>query len=583
MQYHDYIIIGAGPGGLQMGYFLEKARRDYLILEANDGAGSFFATQPRHRTLLSINKRFNVFPEPDFNMRHDWNSLLTNDRSLLFRDYSDALYPHADDLYRYLQDFADKYALQIRYDTRIRSIERDGNGSSNFLLHDTQGGQFACAHLLIATGATHPYLPDDIDGIELAEGYEEHDIDPKRFENKRVLIIGRGNSAFEVANHLAGYAGQIVLAVGNRPPRHAWQTHYVGDVRAINNTILDMYQLKSLHSTLGFWVKKIVKQADGTFLVNIENDVPHWQTPGTVKLQFIYDHVIRCTGWKYAAAELFAPGAGPEVDSKGKYPVLSSCWESSVPNAFFIGTAMAARDRRAASGFIHGFRYNIRTLFRLLEERYEGNPLPREEFALRTVDDLHTFADHLIQRLSTTDALYQMNGFMGDILVFTPGKVTVFYELPVDYALERSDLIAHTETLILTLEYGFNNFPGNPNTLDFISIPDEESDERCAAFLHGVFRHYKDGNLVAEMHLPESIFIRYGPFRGDSDGGQLMEDVHKNRIMNLINRVVRVTSTTFSEQVTRPGTFVPWPEGQSLEKPRIPQCFASVTPSRTAD
>jgi hypothetical protein len=62
-----------------------------------------------------------------------------------------------------------------------------------------------------------------------------------------------------------------------------------------------------------------------------------------------------------------------------------------------------------------------------------------------------------------------------------------------------------------------------------------------------------------------------------------MEHVHKNRIMNLINRVVRITPATFSEQVTRPGTFVPWPERQSPEKPRIPQCFASVTPSRTAD
>jgi len=31
--YHDYIVVGAGPGGLQLGYFLERARRDYVILE----------------------------------------------------------------------------------------------------------------------------------------------------------------------------------------------------------------------------------------------------------------------------------------------------------------------------------------------------------------------------------------------------------------------------------------------------------------------------------------------------------------------------------------------------------------------
>ena len=58
MKYYEYLIVGAGPAGLQMGYFLNQAQRDYLILETNGMAGSFFATYPIHRTLISINKRF---------------------------------------------------------------------------------------------------------------------------------------------------------------------------------------------------------------------------------------------------------------------------------------------------------------------------------------------------------------------------------------------------------------------------------------------------------------------------------------------------------------------------------------------
>ncbi|GAB3879423.1 hypothetical protein GCM10029964_031750 [Kibdelosporangium lantanae] len=42
----DYLVIGAGPAGLQLGYFLERAGRDYLILEAGPAAGSFFRTFP---------------------------------------------------------------------------------------------------------------------------------------------------------------------------------------------------------------------------------------------------------------------------------------------------------------------------------------------------------------------------------------------------------------------------------------------------------------------------------------------------------------------------------------------------------
>ena len=37
--YHDYIVIGAGPSGLQMGYFLQRAGRDYVILERSNTSG----------------------------------------------------------------------------------------------------------------------------------------------------------------------------------------------------------------------------------------------------------------------------------------------------------------------------------------------------------------------------------------------------------------------------------------------------------------------------------------------------------------------------------------------------------------
>lgn len=36
---HDYCVIGAGPAGLQIGYFLHKAHRNYVILEKSLSAG----------------------------------------------------------------------------------------------------------------------------------------------------------------------------------------------------------------------------------------------------------------------------------------------------------------------------------------------------------------------------------------------------------------------------------------------------------------------------------------------------------------------------------------------------------------
>ena len=39
---HEYCVIGAGPAGLQIGYFLHKAHRDYVIFEKSSAAGNIF-------------------------------------------------------------------------------------------------------------------------------------------------------------------------------------------------------------------------------------------------------------------------------------------------------------------------------------------------------------------------------------------------------------------------------------------------------------------------------------------------------------------------------------------------------------
>ena len=39
VQFHEYCIIGAGPAGLQLGYFLQKAQRNYIIYEKASHAG----------------------------------------------------------------------------------------------------------------------------------------------------------------------------------------------------------------------------------------------------------------------------------------------------------------------------------------------------------------------------------------------------------------------------------------------------------------------------------------------------------------------------------------------------------------
>jgi cation diffusion facilitator CzcD-associated flavoprotein CzcO len=111
----DYLIIGAGPAGLQLGYFLHRAGRDYVILEAGATPGTFYRDFPRHRQMISINKPHTGWDDPELNLRMDWNSLISDDPNLLFTRYTDRYFPHADDYLRYLGDFAAGHGLNVEF------------------------------------------------------------------------------------------------------------------------------------------------------------------------------------------------------------------------------------------------------------------------------------------------------------------------------------------------------------------------------------------------------------------------------------------------------------------------------------
>ena len=38
-KHFEYIVVGAGPAGMQLGYYLQKNNEDYLILERGNSAG----------------------------------------------------------------------------------------------------------------------------------------------------------------------------------------------------------------------------------------------------------------------------------------------------------------------------------------------------------------------------------------------------------------------------------------------------------------------------------------------------------------------------------------------------------------
>lgn len=165
---YEYVIVGAGPAGLQMAYFLQKAKRRYILFEVTEKAGSFFAQHPRHEKLISINKKYNLFDEEEFNLRHDWNSLLSDDKKMKFTEYSEELYPNPADLYRYLNDYAEHFKLNIKYNTEVKKVSKaDGIFTVKSSSKEQDGGvTTSCSArcVLMATGAIEENIPDSIPG-----------------------------------------------------------------------------------------------------------------------------------------------------------------------------------------------------------------------------------------------------------------------------------------------------------------------------------------------------------------------------------------------------------------------------------
>jgi len=483
---HDYIIIGAGPAGLQLGYFFEKAGRDYLILEAGDTPGTFFKRYPRHRTLISSNKVYTGYDDPEVNMRFDWNSLIGDTDEMLFKHYSKKYFPPADEFVRYLCDYAEHYKLKVKYGAHVVEIKKD----ERFTLRDAEGNTYTALRLIIATGFTKPYLPD-IPGIELTEVYTEMSTNPEEFINQKVLILGKGNSAFETADNLIETAAVIHVA-SPQPLNLAWKTHFVGHLRAVNNNFLDTYQLKTQNAIIDAEIEKIERR-DGKLAVTFRYSHANGE-----KEELLYDRVLACTGFRFDAS-VFDESARPALVIKDRFPQQSCEWESTnIRDLYFAGTLTQMRDfKKTTSGFIHGFRYNVRALWRILERKYHGVEWP----SVAVTATPEGIAAAFLGRINKSSGLWQQFGFLCDLIVVSKDGAEARYyeELPVDYVHESS-FGENEHYYTATLEFG--KIVGDPFNIE--RFPDTAQAER-STFLHPVIRHYSGTKLISEQHLLEDL------------------------------------------------------------------------------
>lgn len=174
-------------------------------------------------------------------------------------------------------------------------------------------------------------------GNEHVTYYDEMEIDPNHYEGKNILILGKGNTAYEVANSLFPFANFVHMGSRGRV-RLSWATHYVGDLRAINNNLLDNYQLKSLDGVFEGSVEELVVNKTEEGRLKVTNVYRHGELNDNFAIREDYDYIISCLGWRWDNSPWAGLNLKENIGKLRKFPKIDHFYEAeSVPNVFFTG------------------------------------------------------------------------------------------------------------------------------------------------------------------------------------------------------------------------------------------------------
>jgi thioredoxin reductase len=302
--------------------------------------------------------------------------------------------------------FAERAGIGVRYDCAWESTRLvEGPDGARFALATT-GGEYRARHVVLAVGVAEPWMPST-PGIELAGSYTE--VQPaEAYRGQRVLIIGKQNSGFELANGLLPWARSIVL-VSPSPTTLSVVTRTLVGVRA---RYLQPYEDASLGggvTILDASLERIERAPDGSLAVRLR------RTDHEEPLVARVDAVIAATGFQTPLRDL--PAAGLAVTGQSRLPVQTSWWESStLPGIHFAGTiTQGARGLRrygvpANSGAVHGARYNARLLARRLAVLVGGAAPPRPLVGREAAADL------IARELTTSAELFHQRGYLARVL-----------------------------------------------------------------------------------------------------------------------------------------------------------------------
>jgi len=188
---HDVIIIGAGQAGLAAAYHLQRAGLRFIILE---GGSRPVGSWPLHYRSLRLFSPAKHAALPGLPFPADPEH-----------------YPTRDEVVAYLEAYARHFAFPVVTHADVAHVLPTGGA---FTVTTRDGRAFTARNVITATGTYRkPYLPD-LPGRTEFHGRTLHSLsyqEPAPFRDQRVIVVGAGNSAVQIAVELSDVAN-VTLA-----------------------------------------------------------------------------------------------------------------------------------------------------------------------------------------------------------------------------------------------------------------------------------------------------------------------------------------------------------------------------------
>ncbi|OAS84054.1 flavin-containing monooxygenase [Metabacillus litoralis] len=230
----DSIVIGAGQAGLASAFHLQNHGLRYLVLQGDDQTTGSWSKYYDSLTLFSP-ARYSSLP----GLRFPGNQ---------------SRYPSKEEVISYLNEYTKHFNFNIRTGEKVTNVQKVGG---LFEIVTAKGNVFYAKTLISATGAfANPNLPR-IEGSECFKGKIIHSSEYKNVEeykNQRVVVVGGGNSAMQIAYELAKVSNVTIASrkpISFIPQRllgkdiHFWlkvtgiDTQFYGRKFSMNTSVMD--------------------------------------------------------------------------------------------------------------------------------------------------------------------------------------------------------------------------------------------------------------------------------------------------------------------------------------------------------